>query len=207
MRHLATGLALALPLVTGVAHADTVDFQDGVLNVLTQGGASPFEYVISFEEQVSGVTFTFMAENNLVGADRFLGGLTMPGGIHVGGGGGSVLEFSMTVDQNVTLTGYATGNGGFELGSPTFDLKDGGSTLLAGAAINPGGSRTLASAIALTAGTTYIFDINNTGAGVQGFIRSLTFTPDSTAVPLPASGLLLLGAAGGMLLTSRVRRG
>ncbi len=129
MRKLLLAAAVGALVAPATAVAGVIDLQDGILNVITNtGGGSPTP--TAFSETNMGVTFTFIATDNLVGGGKFNGGLTLPNGIHVGGGGGSSLEFQMTVDTDVTLTGYSTGSAGFELGSPIFDLLDGATVLI-----------------------------------------------------------------------------
>ena len=52
--------------------------------------------------------------------------------------------------------------------------------------------------VALTAGTTYTFDINQTTAGTQGFFNTFEF--DTAAPPVPVPAALPLAAAGFGLL-------
>ena len=196
MRKLLLAAAVGALVAPATAVAGVINLQDGVLNVIADtGGGSPTP--TAFSETDMGVTFTFIATDNLVGGGKFNGGLALPNGIHVGGGGGSSLEFQMTVDTDVTLTGYSTGSAGFELGSPIFDLLDGATVLIDDGDINPpqvvGGL-----SVALTAGTTYTFDINQTTAGTQGFFNTFEF--DTAAPPVPVPAALPLAAAGFGLL-------
>ncbi len=161
----------------------------------------------------SGIDFTFTATDNFVGGPRLLGG---DNGIQVGGGGGSSIEFSLAVSDDVTLTGYGTNEAtGFSLASPIFDLLDGATVLLNDALINNPASTNIFNSsgenvvdvsglsIALNAGTTYTFDINNIGAAVQGFITSLDFeVADAAPIPVPA-GLPMLAAGIGVFAWMR----
>lgn len=185
---LAAVLAIALTATT--AGAATIDLSDGVFG-------NPSVDVVT--EQLNGVTYSFTSTSNLVGGVRWLlgGSGTIPNGLHVGGGGGSTLAFDLTVSANVLLTGYGTNEaGGFPLGTPTFDMTDGVTTLISNGQINPGVSVSGLN-IALNTGTTYSFTLANTGAAVQGFFTS--FEVQSTApVPLPAGLPLLVGGIGAL---------
>lgn len=201
MKKLLLAASVGALLAPATALAGTINFQDGVLNVISDtGGGSPTP--TAFSETDMGVTFTFVATNNLVGGPKFNGGPTLSNGVHVGGGGGSSLEFTMTVNSDVTLTGYSTGhpsNSVFELGTPIFDLLDGVTVLIDDGDINPG-QVVGGLSVALTSGTTYTFDINQGSAGTQGYFKTLEFdravVPVPAALPLAAAGFGLLGLLG-----------
>lgn len=206
-KFLVAGLMLVLA-ATGT-QAATVNLTDSILG-------NPSADVIT--ETAGGVTFTFTSVNNFVGAPRWLGGPTFSDGLHVGGGGGSPIEFTLSVSDDVTLTGYGTNQGGgFALNLPTFDILDGGATLLANQLINNPASTNISNlsgqntvlvtglSLALSAGTDYTFDINNIGAAVQGFITSFEFETDVAVVPVPASLPLMLTGIGVFAFLRRKR--
>lgn len=154
-------------------------------------------------EVSDGVTFTILSTNNLVGGNRILGsGGTMSNGLHVGGGGGSTLQFTISADMDVNLQSYGLSSGGFFLGTPTLDVltSTGNALTPQGATVNFAGGP-----IALSAGTAVTFDVQNTGAAVQSFIGSFDFEKATTApvVPLPAGMPLMLA---GLAAFAWVRR-
>ena len=203
MKKLLIALGASVFGLVGVANSATLDLTNRNFDS---------ELTRTFTE--SGVNFTFDAVDNFVGGARLLGG---DNGLLVGGGAGSSIEFTLQVSQNITLSGYGTNQGGgFALGAPIFDLTDGVTTLIDDGLINnpastnifnPSGENIVSVtglSLALLAGTTYTFDINSVGAGVQGFFTSLEF--QTSVVPLPAGLPLALTALGLLGLIGRRRR-
>lgn len=201
LKHLIVLLLSAVAL--GNARAATIDLTDGLFTEIEAAMASGMALDVPrvFTESASGVVFTFTATNNLVGVPKF-NDLTNTGfGIQLGGGGGSIIEFTLETSANVTLDSYSTVSNGFFLGTPTFDITGGsivssGNALPEDVAVNPfaGGP------LLFEAGTIYTFDIENTGAAVQAFLGGIEFT----VVPLPAPALLL--ASGFLALLARKRK-
>lgn len=189
-------------VLTCAAHAETVDLTDGIFTEIEAASSGGMSLGVPrvFSETAGGVVFTFTAINNLVSVPRF-NDLTNTGfGIQLGGGGGSVLEFTLETSANVTLDSYSTVSDGFFLGTPTFNVTGGtvnstGNPLPQDIAANvfAGGS------LLFEAGNLYTFDIENTGAAVQAFLGGIEFT----VVPLPAPALLL---ASGLLGLAAHRR-
>ena len=204
--------AATLTAMTTMAQAATVDLTDGVF-------ANPTTDVIT--ETSDGVTFTFTATDNQTGGARWLNVTAgdFANGLQLGGGGGSTIEFTLVVSDDIELNGYGTNQGGgFALAAPTFDLFDGATSLLADQPINNAASTNIFNAsgenivlasglsIALTAGTAYTFDINDNGAAVQGFLTSLEFSTPVSNVPVPAALPLALTTIGAFAFVSRRRR-
>ena len=198
--------ACATVISAGAAFASTVDFTDGTFGVATPVGTD-FQTIT---ETADGVTFTLTATNNLVGGARWLGsGTGMSSGLQLGGGSGSTLAFTLSVDMDVELDGYASTRQTLALGAPTFDILDGASPLSEGNELAPAGSSfTFASdPVMLMAGTDYTVTVNNTGAAVQAGLASIDFTKVTMSpVPLPAGLPLLLAALGGFALIRRRAR-
>ncbi|MGB7406192.1 MAG: PEP-CTERM sorting domain-containing protein [Pacificimonas sp.] len=198
----ATAATSAVLLATS-ASAITLDFDLSEIDVIT---ANPIlvDNADEFSQTAGGVTFTFSNGNPLRGFFFVLeDGETSDVALRLGGGGGSATSFNFTVDRDVLLTGYATGDAFGYLNAPTFDVEDGELTLTAG---NPLGPRDTDYAldgggITLVSGTNYLFNMNDTGFAVQTFLDSLSFdligAPPYTDVPAPgALGLLGLGILG-----------
>lgn len=186
------------------AQAATVDLTDGLFTEIeaAMAGGTPLDVPRVFTESAGGVVFTFTATNNLVGVPKFNDLASTGLGIQLGGGGGSVIEFTLATSATVTLDSYSTVSNGFVLGTPTFDISGGsvasnGNTLVEDIAANPfaGGP------LLFEAGTIYTFDIENTGAAVQAFLGGIEFT----VVPLPAPALLLASGILGLLARKRKR--
>lgn len=203
---LSLAAAATIGLAGSIAQSASVDLTDGTFGVVGVDSDT-------ITETSAGVTFTLQSTDNLVGAPRWIGlpGGDLLNGLQVGGGGGSTIEFTFTVDQDVTLTGYGTNqSAGFALGAPIFDVLDGATVLLDDALINDPTSTNISNSagendivvsglsIALIAGTSYTFDINDGGAAVQGFFTSFEFDVNSAAIPVPAA--LPLAATGFALL-------
>jgi len=207
-------LPLCFALIPGLGKAAVIDFTDGIFSTIVDSGINN-EPVI-FEELADGVTFTLESTLNLVGTERFLGiRPSVPSnGLHLGGGGGSTIEFTLLVDHDVTLDSYSTDTGGAFLGMATFDVVGGTISSLGNSLAQGLASETFATGpLALTANTLYTFNIQNTGAGVQSFVDSISFTANAS-VPLPGSlsmfALGLLGlrrVAAKTSVTSRRRMG
>lgn len=150
--------------------------------------------------------FTMLPTNNLVGFDRFL--LSATNGLHFGGGGGSTLSFDFSTDQDIQLQSYTIG-GGFVLGDPVFDLRDGSTVLSASnTAIAAGDTHNFASGpIDIDAGTTYTFITTTFGAGTQSFMASWDYS--AKVIPVPAAawmGLSLLTTVGTIAAVRRRMR-
>ncbi|MEM6760745.1 MAG: VPLPA-CTERM sorting domain-containing protein [Pseudomonadota bacterium] len=216
MRKVLLAAASAVALTSGGASALTLDFTDGVFGTSNPAafGVAGFQTI---SETAGGVTFSLTATNNLVGTTRWLNSAgSLSNGLQLGGGGGSVVAFDLVVDTDVTLDSYAlTDVFGF-LGTPDFDILDGATLLSEDNALSPRGASGLSfdnGPIALTAGTTYSFDINNTGSAVQTFLASIDFSltepprPTPGAVPLPAGLPLLLAGLGAFAWMRRRQAG
>lgn len=136
-----------------------------------------------------GTLFTMVPTNNLVGSNRFL--LNETRGLQFGGGGGSTLSFDFTPSRDILLESYTLASDGFFLGNPLFDIREGTASLSTGnTAIASGDTHAFAGGpLALSAGTTYSFNVTVSGAAVQSYMASWNYTPE------PAS-LTLLGLAG-----------
>ncbi len=195
-------LALFLFALSVPAGAVPVDFTDGVFNTIVNSGIN--DEPVVFTETADGVTFTFESTLNLVGVERFLG--IRPGvignGLHLGGGGGSTLLFTLVVDQAVSLNSYSTDTGGTFLNSPVLDITGPGvSSLGNGLAQGNAANAFAGGPLLLEAGALYTFDVQNTGAAVQAFVASFDVT--AVAAPEPALAWLGLGLAA---LAARSRR-
>jgi len=190
--------ACLFTLTMGSAQAATVDLADGMFTPIPETALGDPEI---FSETIDGVTFTFSATKNFGGTPRFNNLTTAGIGLHVGGGGGSVLEFTLEVDAAVTLDSYSTVSTGFFLGSPTFGIN--GNNVASTTNPLPGEPTNLfdGGPLLLDAGTLYTFNIENPGEAVQGFIAGIDFT---TVVPLPAPIILL--ASGLLGVCARRRR-
>jgi hypothetical protein len=198
-------LAMAVAMNLGAsAQADVVDFMDGNFTMIQNSGINDAPTI--FSESVLGATVTFESVANLVGGTgRFVGleqGVTS-NGLHLGGGGGSTLEFTISSSQDIQLVSYATDGGGFFLNPPTFDIAGLGASSV-GNSLDPGDPANLIAGgpVTLLAGEVYTFDVQNTGATVQAFVSSMEFT----AVPEPGSMsvLLVVGLAAGLVRRRRL---
>ncbi|MEM7252028.1 MAG: VPLPA-CTERM sorting domain-containing protein [Pseudomonadota bacterium] len=193
-------IALASFLSFSSAQADPVNFVDGNFNLIATGG--PGAEARIFSETVGGSILTLEATLNLVGAERFLNMVlgNPNNGLHLGGGGGSTLEFTVTPSTDVILNSYSTVSSGFFLGTPTLDITGPGVSSLGNSLAGGNPSNALTGGpLSLEAGETYLFDVQGTGASVQTFISEFDITP----VPLPAAAWMLAGA---MLSLVAVRR-
>ena len=149
-----------------------------------------------------GTIFNFLPTDNLTGSDRFL--LSEATGLQYGGGGASTLSFDFSVNQDVDLESYTIADAMFIFGNPDFNLND-GATILSANNTSLGSGLThdfVGGPIRLDAGTTYTFDVQTTGAAIQSFQSSWTYT--ATSVPEPSSMALL--ALGGCVVVFRRRR-
>ncbi len=197
----ALAVALLLGVGCGESTADMVDFRvdpttiDQNMDGFITG--SEFQPVGS-----DGTVFDLLPTNNLVGADRFL--LSLSTGLHFGGGGGSTLSFDFTPSNSITLESYTTPSSGFILGNPTFDIRQGISVLSATNDADTNGTTFLFNGgpVSLTAGTTYTFQVTNSGAGIQSFMESWTYS--RSAIPEPST-LAVMGLCG-LAMTVRRRR-
>ncbi len=186
-----------------VVAESVVDFSDGIFTTVEQSSVS--DEPVIFSETAGGVTFTLESTINLVGVERFLDiepGIPSPG-LKLGGGAGSTLEFTLMVDHDVQLQSYSTDTGGTPLGNPTFDITGGGLSVL-GNSLTHGVAFHLFSlaSVTLEAGELYTFDIQNTGAAVQTWLKSINFVPVN-AVPVPAAYLFLATGLLGIRLFKR----
>ena len=181
------GLALA-----ETAHAATLDFMSVAYPPLP-----PADQTIVVSD--SGVDFTFVPTDNLVGAPRWVGGDR----INFGGGGGSSLEFEFTPDFQVTLDSYTIGLR-FHLGNPNFRILEGANVLSASNDADVDGTFAFDSGpISLDPGVTYTFETNQFGAAIQSAFTAWDFT----VIPEPSSAALLaLAAFSFVSRTSRRRR-
>lgn len=184
------------PLSAGI-----VTFGDGIFTPISNHSTGD---AVSFSENSAGATITFAATSNLVGGNRFLGMQVgnVINGLHLGGGGGSTLSFTMNSNQPVMLERYTTAATGFFLNSPAISIVGPGVDSI-GNLIN---SRSIDSVfasgpLAIQANQDYTFTVSPTGAGVQGFVSSLTVS----AVPEPSSAGFLLAALGAQSLRRRRR--
>ena len=149
-----------------------------------------------------GTLFTFVPTDNLVGGARFL--LSDDRGLQYGGGGGSTLSFEFSTSQDISLESYTLSSMGFFLGNPSFSILEGAAVLSStNTSNNSGDTHGFNSGpIALTAGTTYSFDVQVAGAGVQAFMGSWTYT--TTSIPEPGTFAALV--VGGLFISLRRRR-
>ena len=185
-----TFLLTAIPI--GSAEAEEIDFTDGVFTVIEDSNAIGDEPVI-FSEQISDATLTFESTLNSVGIERFLG--LEPGvasnGLHLGGGSGSTLAFTITPDADVILESYSTNiNGGFFLNPPLLDIvglgvNSAGNSLEFGNAANLFNGSSIG--LLLTGGETY--DVTFQTAGGQAFIQSFEVT--AVGIPEPATTAII----------------
>lgn len=149
-----------------------------------------------------GTIFDLLPTDNLVGGNRFL--LSETSGLHYGGGGGSTLSFDFSVNQDISLDSYTLSSSGFFLGNPSFNIMEGAVVLSSTNTSNSSGDTHAFNGgpIDLTAGTTYSFEAQVVGAGVQAFMGSWSYTP--TNIPEPGSFCVL--SAIGFAALSRRRR-
>lgn len=212
MKQLTSALVVGL-LTAGAATAGTIDFQDGNF-VASDPGLNGKNAIV--ERIADGVNFTFTALVNSIGGvgwNGTLGGGAMPNGLHVGGGGNSTVQFSMTADADITLNSYTLADVFGFLGNATMDVLNGATMLSEDNALVPRGAtfNFADGPIAMAANTTYTFDINETGFAVQSYIGSFDFTkvtttmPNDPVVPLPA-GLPLLMAGLAAMFGLRARK-
>jgi hypothetical protein len=206
--------ALLLALAAPAANAATIDLTDNSFTNVTyesfvQGPTGP---IIAFTETVAGVSFSFQ---RVVGQFRDIGPWgsgsfnTPPFSADIGGGGGSVSEFTVTADADITLTAF-WGLGQQGNPDPIFTVI-GGSVISAGNAFSAtgslGGSNPTAPTsnsfvggpLNFTAGQAYTFDITNSSPSVQGYLTALEFSttaevPVPAGLPLALGGLAVLGA-------------
>ena len=135
-----------------------------------------------------GVQFTITPISNLVGGPRVT--IDELRGLRFGGGGGSMLTFDVTPDQTIDLDAYTINTTTFILGNPTFDVGQndgifsmGNNANVAGTFAFEGGS------LRINAGETFRFTVTNSGAAIQSFFESWSYT----LIPAPGSaGLVAL---------------
>lgn len=180
--------------------AGVIDFGDGDFTPISNSGTGD---AVSFSETSNGVTLTFTATDNLVGGDRFIGMQVgnVINGLHLGGGGGSTLEFTVSSDSLVTLDSYTTSAGGFFLGGAGFNVAGPGVNSVG----NLIGANDINSAFAsgpllLQPNQDYTFTVTPVGSAVQSYVSSFTVS----AVPEPSSAcVLMLVGIGGWLYRRR----
>jgi hypothetical protein len=168
--------------------------------MITNSGISDFPTV--FSESVLGATVTFESTANLAGVRRFVGlqqGVTS-NGLHLAGGGGSTLEFTVSSNTDILLESYSTDTGGFFVGDATLDIVGLGVSSL-GNSLDQGVAENLLAGgpVTLLAGEIYTFEIQDGGAVDQAFISEFSFK----AIPEPGSACVLLFT---ILATGFVRR-
>lgn len=193
---LAATLAVTLPLSVEAASLDlTQEISDFDANVtgfrLVEDGVT-FSF---FDAVRPGSPSSFLNTAGTTPGTVELDGLAGPG-LQFGGGGFSARAFSMSVSQNISLSGYTVDQ---RLGSGvTLDVVAFPSltTLSSGNGASVDGSFSFASGpITLAAGETYVFDFFNTGAAKQSALEALEFTA-AAPIPLPAGLPMMLGAVG-----------
>ena len=173
------------------ASADEVSFlvDPDVFDTNMDGFITGTEFVTAGTD---GTVFTFEPTNNFVGSDRLL--LSPSNGLHYGGGGGSTLSFDFWTDRDITLEQYTLSSNGFFLGNPDFHMLDGVTVLSANNTSNSAGDAYTfnGGTLDLAAGTVYSFEVQTSGAAIQAYMASWQYS--ASAIPEPASGIVLLGA-------------
>jgi hypothetical protein len=149
-----------------------------------------------------GTIFSLTPTDNLVGADRLF--LDPSTGLQYGGGGGSSLSFDFMVNENISLESYTLSSSGFFLGDPIFNISQGATVLSSmNTSIASGETHSFnGGPLLLTAGTNYSFETQVSGAAIQSFVSSWTYS--TTSVPEPGSAGLL--AVAGLAVGMRRRR-
>jgi len=200
--------ALFVASSLGAATASTVDLTDGIYTTVSTHGATGDPVV--FTELSDGVTFTFTALANLTGGARF-SNFDDDIGMVLGGAGGSTIQFGLSVSSDITLNGYESEHPNLNL--PYMDVYAGSiavANLLSedNALVDTAGVAAFDSGpLSLLSGTTYIFDINNSGPAKSSRLTALDFTGSVTSVPLPATLPLMLSGLAGIGLAFRRRKG
>lgn len=167
--------------------ANVIDFTSG-LQAAGDGD-------VTFNKADMGFTFTFDPVTNLVGGPYWIAGSN---GSSFGGGGGSSMVFDFMTDADVTLDSYTLGGELIQFGNPDFGMLQGVPALSASNQANAVSTFVFVSGpISLTAGVTYAFEVNTSGAAIQRQMRSWRFTvaddiPEPASLAWLASGLALL---------------
>lgn len=145
-----------------------------------------------------GTRFIFTPTDNLVGGDRFL--LSEDRGLHYGGGGGSTLSFDFTANRDIELESYTLSSSGFFLSNPSFNIMEGTTVLSSSNTSNDSGDthNFNGGPIALAANTTYSFETQVSGAGVQAYMSSWTYSVSAVPEPGAFSLLMLAGSFAGL---------
>lgn len=240
---IAFGTGAMVPLAVQAA---TLDFTDQVFTVVTpsgQAGNIANSQPNSMSETADGVVVTFDALTNIAGDLRFTG--LFPGeingaaiaGLRVGGANSSLLSFSLTASEAISLTGYSISTSvpnNIEALSTNPLVQElltlsifegigtGGTELSSGNSLFSGANVTL-SGVSIAAGQTVTFAVQGGGTGgglsiANAALSSLSFDrttvtppppppPGPSPVPLPASALLLAAAVAGLGALRRRLRG
>jgi len=105
------------------------------------------------------------------------------------------------VTQDVFLESYALGTSGLFLGNPDFTIKEGVTNLSANNTSNSSGDTHAfnGGTIPLSAGTTYTFEVETSGAAVQAFLGSWQYSQ----VPEPSTFTLVFAGLAGWFLRRR----
>lgn len=149
-----------------------------------------------------GTQFIFTPTNNLVGSDRLQ--LDPTTGLRYGGGGGSSLSFDFVSNRDISLNSYTLSSAGFFLGDPTFRVLETATVLSEDNTSNSSGDTYSFNdgPIEITANTTYSFETQVSGAGIQAYMGSWSYSV--TAIPEPSSFALLV-LAGSVIRLGRRR--
>jgi hypothetical protein len=200
---MATVTGLTAPMV---ATAGTINFTDQLFTVVQpsiQAGALANQQPRSFTKEVDGVTFSFTALTNVAGDLRFTGiaagSASDVVGIRVGGAGGSLLQFSFSSSEAITIQGYTIGGGPNNAAALPMSLGIFEGLGIGGTQLSTGNSLVTGGSLGLSIGATQsvTFAIEGGGSTSIASLGSLSFEKTVIGppqVPLPATVLFLLGA-------------